>query len=88
MIPDERVIKSYVWHDGECFFVSTINRDSSSMIGGRYAETMVWGYDWDNRKRGGLVGQGEASEGSIYGHQQICKLLFDTGKCEPEDDDE
>lgn len=86
--PDERVIKSYVWHDNKCYFVSTINRDSSAPYGGRYAETLVWEYDWDGRERGDLVGQTGGCEGTIVAHQWMCMLIFKTGRCEEERGDE
>lgn len=57
---DKRLIKSYVWHGDDCFFVSTIERDSSAAIKPpvpRFAETLVWEYDWDAVKRGHLVHQ-------------------------------
>ena len=45
---DDRIIKTYVWHGDKCFFVSTINRESSAAIlpALRYNETMVWEYNW------------------------------------------
>jgi hypothetical protein len=80
-LPDERVIKSYVWHGDDCYFVSTINRDSSSIHGGRYAETLVWAFDWAKNERiSGTMQHGEcASEGSIHGHLITCGRLHDTG---------
>jgi hypothetical protein len=84
---DKRVIKSYVWHLDECYFVSTIDRDSSSIHGGRFAETLVWPFDWDARERIGGSSHGEyASEGSIRGHLITCQNLRNTG-C-PETPDE
>jgi hypothetical protein len=63
----DKVMQSYVWHDGKCFFVSTIDRQSSAALsqGGTYAETLVWDYDYEKRERGALVGQGEGATGSI-----------------------
>jgi len=75
----QQVMKSYVHHDDKVFFVSTINRESSSMFGGMYAETMVWEWDPETRERGVFVGQGEGPMGSIYNHQSICQQLFNHG---------
>lgn len=86
MIPDARVIKSYVWHKGKCFFVSTIERDSSALFyNHRYNETLVWKYDWENRERGELVGQGEGLKGTIQNHLKICERIYFTGKVEEEE---
>ena len=56
---NKRLIKSYVWHEGKCFFVSTIERDSSCMYPSRFVEVMVWVFDWDTDKRGELIHQSE-----------------------------
>jgi hypothetical protein len=78
---DNRVIKTYVWHSGKCFFVSTIERESSAVLGPRrYNETIVWNFGWDNSERGELIYQGEDSTGSIREHQAVCERIFRTGK--------
>jgi len=77
---DNRIIKSYVWHEGKCFFISTIDRDSSAIGGGRYAETMVWDFDWDTDKRGDIITQDEDSEGSIRTHLHMCQQFHNNGK--------
>ena len=84
---DNRVIKSYVWHKGKCFFVSTIERDSSSPAGpDRYNETMVWDFDWNTAKRNEhFIYQEEGPTESIYEHQQVCQRLFDTGSAEQQE---
>ena len=83
---DARQIQSYVHHDGKCFMVSTITRDSSAMLApGRYNETIVWAYDWDKRERGEMIHTDEDMRGSIRTHQRIVERLFKTGVCaEPE----
>lgn len=57
--------------NGVMYTVSTINRQSSCMYGGRYAETMVF--------RGGITGkliwQGGASEGSTRTHDRALSAL-------------
>lgn len=74
------VIKSYVWHNSRCFFVSTIERDSSAMLyEHRYNETIVWEYDWETSKRGELLFMGEDIVGSVNRHLEMCKELHRTG---------
>ncbi len=76
---DKGLIQSYVHHEDKSFFVSTIDRNSSSTQGGRYAETIVWEWDSLERKRGSILYQGGAGEGSIRTHQAMCLELFKTG---------
>lgn len=76
---DERVIKTYVWHGRDCYFVSTIDRDSSSMMGGRFAETIAWAYDWEAKERGELLWSDLAYEGSITAHQKMVERIHRTG---------
>jgi hypothetical protein len=83
-----RVIQSYLYHDGKCFFVSTINRESSSMKGGTYAETMVWDCEPDTHVRGLCLWQGEAMTGSIRTHLAVCQRIADTGICDVPEDEE
>ena len=45
---NKSLVKTYIYRDDGSFFVSTIDRDSSSMLGGRYAETLV--FQWDAEK--------------------------------------
>ena len=83
----QKIIQSYIWHDGKAFFVSTINRESSAMYGGTYAETMVWEWDEKTRERGKIVGQDEGSADSIYAHQRMCKRIHETGKTSADDEE-
>lgn len=76
------VAQTYVWHEGKAFMVSTIDRESSSMMGGTYAETMVWEWDAGKRERGSLIGQDETLTGSIFKHQRIVERLHATGRFE------
>lgn len=81
MDSDHRIIKTYVWHEGICFFVSTIERDSSAMEGPRrYNETFVWRYDWDKRERGNQCFQAEDRPGSIVAHQRTVEAIHDVGE--------
>lgn len=87
---DDRIIKTYVWHKDQCFFVSTIECDSSAMLGPeRYNETLVWEYDWEKRARDEhFIYQGGTMKGSIYLHQRVVELLFTTGKPEEDEKDD
>jgi hypothetical protein len=81
-------LKSYVWHDGQCFFVSTIERDSSAMMEtpvSRFHETIVWEYDWDTAKRGTMVAQ-EGCGTAFDQHYRVCKDFYETGKLNDEDE--
>jgi len=83
MTEDVRLIKSYVWHDGKCYFVSTIDRDSSAPQGGRFSETMVWEHDWDKNERGEHILHEEGGPESFIGrHLKLCQRIFDTGTFE------
>jgi hypothetical protein len=78
---DNGVIKSYVWHGAQCFFVSTIERDSSAAAApSRYNETLVWFYDWYKRMRAdSFCYHGCASSGCIVEHLDVCRRINDTG---------
>lgn len=78
---DTRLAKSYIWYGKQCFFVSTIDRESSAALayGARYAETMIWIFDWDKNERGELIHQGEDSEGCIDLHMAVCSQLHRHG---------
>lgn len=73
----EPIIKSYVYSNGKCYFVSTINRQSSSPLAPEYiyAETMAWEYYPDRNERGKLVFQGGDGKGQIDEHIRICKSI-------------
>lgn len=78
---NNRIIKSYVWHLGRCFFVSTIERDSSATEGPRrFNETLVWDYVWETATPGAMIAQGDGPAGSIKTHMRICEQLFRDGK--------
>lgn len=82
---NKQLILSHVNHGDKTFFVSTINRQSSSMDGGTYAETMAWEFDQKTKERLGLVGQQASLTNSLSAHFRVCKKLFETGNCEEED---
>jgi hypothetical protein len=74
-----RLIKSYIWHGEQCFFVSTIDRDSSAPEGGVFSETMIWEFSWEENKRGKRVGEFSGSSGSLTKHILCCQCLHDDG---------
>lgn len=76
---NQTLVQTYVRHNDQFFFISTIDRDSSAMDGGRYAETLVWNYNLETRLAEALVGQFEGTEGTIAKHQQVVVGLFEQG---------
>lgn len=83
--PTKTLMQTYVFFSSEtqedkAFFVSTIDRNSSSMYEGRYAETFVWEWNSTERKRGGIVNTDEALEGSIRKHILVCEELYKHGR--------
>lgn len=82
--PDERVWKSYVWHNDKCFFVSTINRTYSTCCGSsRGLETIVWEYDYEKHERGKLIYQ----TGNLPRHEDLCRCLIYFGEIPADDED-
>ena len=83
--PDERKLKTYVWHDGKCYFVSTIMRDSSAAeYPCRYAETMAWEYDWKTSERGEWVDQDGSGE-AFTQHMRVVEDFYRYGKRKSDD---
>lgn len=78
------IASTRVWHDGKAYDVSTIDRECSAVEarGMMYAETIVWEVGPDG-KRGRILCQDEAAEGSIAAHQQMVSNIRDFG---PRDD--
>lgn len=83
MSETSHVALNYAEHEGVKYVVSTIDRESSAMLGGRYAETMVWALNSDGTL-GKLVAQGEASEGSRYTHDAMFQKFVKHGCAEVE----
>ena len=85
---DKRVIKSYVWHKGTCFFVSTIMRPTSALVQPpipMYPETIGWLLDWDSGERRETVvetGCNGGESAAFEQHQEVVRQLFETGKYE------
>jgi hypothetical protein len=89
--PNKTLIQTYVFFSSEtqedkAFFVSTIDRESSSMYGGRYAETIVWEWDNTTKVRGDIVHMGEGSQGSIRTHFNICEKLYKDGTMQTDEE--
>lgn len=79
-------LKSYVWHGDQCFFVSTIERDSSACVEPpalRFLETMIWEFDWDASEKGELLYQNGSQ--SLQQHLHLCETLHRTGELPEED---
>jgi hypothetical protein len=76
------LVQSYVWHKGQKFLVSTINRLCSSVLAPdlTYAETMAWELDPTNNDRMRLLWQGEAFAGALREHERAVRALFSTGE--------
>lgn len=77
-----KVIQSHVWYGEKQFFVSTINRESSSPYnhGGTYSETFAWEWPEGATERGKMVGQDEAGTDATHVHFKVCKQLAEHGK--------
>ena len=81
-ISPDKLIETYVYRDDLGWNVSTINRDSSSMFRGQYAETIVWEFSKTTRKRGEIVYMDADLTDSIDTHIRICQLLYTKGICD------
>lgn len=82
--PNIPIWKSHVWHEDQCFFVSTIERTYDTYEGQfRGEETLVWKYDWKKRERLNLIHQANG----IRDHQAICRCLIEFGEIPDEEDE-
>lgn len=91
--PNKTLIQTYVFYSNEqagdeAFYVSTIDRTSSSMYAGRYAESIVWEWDSTTKQRGDIIHMGEGMEGSVRTHLSICEKLYKDGTMQTEEDEE
>ena len=71
------------YKDGRVFFVSTIDRECSSMIGAGsiYAETMAWELDIETMTRKvSILYQGSCARGSIVEHQRVVEMFHKFGR--------
>ena len=78
-LSDHRVMKSYVWFDNQCFYVSTVNlaapADGKGSPAGLFSETMVWRCNFDTHEVGECIYTGADDAGSIDLHLSVCDLL-------------
>lgn len=71
----EKLKAEYAEFEGKKYWVSTINRESSSMMMmGIYAETMVFD------ENGRIIAQDEHCKDSLFAHDRMVKCLQETGK--------
>lgn len=71
-------IQSYV---ADKYFVSTAWRESSSIMGGWYYETIVWEWDKKTKETGKMIFMGTG----IRGHFDCCKRLLEGKPLEEEE---
>lgn len=75
---NDKVIQSYVWHEGKRYFISTIERDCSAIeYPHRYNETIVWEWEEGKTERGEMLIQDEDIKGSIRKHLEICSEIYE-----------
>lgn len=81
----QAIAQTYLYREGKCWFVSTINRVSSAALamGATYAETMAWEFEPETKQRGPLVAQEEAPTDSLYAHIEVCESLHRHGVYPP-----
>jgi hypothetical protein len=78
--PDVTQLQSYVYYQDKCFFVSTIERDSSAAACPmRYAETIVWEYDRATATRGKILDM-DGSGPALLQHTAIIKAYYEHGE--------
>lgn len=77
---NDKIIQSYVWHEGKRYFVSTIERDCSAIeYPYRYNETIVWEWEQGHEQRGKMLFMDESITGSIRKHLDICLEIYEQG---------
>jgi len=74
-----KIAQTYVQHEGQWFFVSTINRESSAMEAPiEFAETIVWELNADGTK-GAQMAQSEDCKDCIGTHLNLVDLFHTRG---------
>lgn len=86
----DKIAQTHIYRDDGVYFVSTINRQSSSALAPDmwYAETMAWGPASTNHLgivgwpdgRGPMVFQDSAGDGHFGGHVRVCQMIHQYGK--------
>lgn len=84
MSENKRLIASFVSHGGKWYYASTGNRNSSSALGGRFSETLV--YEYDKGKLGAIRWETSDREGSIEAHLRVIERIHRTGSGADEDE--
>lgn len=70
-----KIEQTYIFKDGKpAYFVSTMNRMSSTNPPMEYAETMAFELD-DKYNQGNLADQSEDTAGSLDGHNRVVNRL-------------
>lgn len=81
---NKTIWQSYVWHEGKCFFVSTIERNFDTCEGTmRGMETLVWQYNFEAKEREEIIYQA----GGVHDHQNVCRCLIALGVVPDENDE-
>lgn len=77
----DTICQSFVRHGTNWWFVSTINRESSAVLGPRmYAETMVWVWNNETDTRvPGVVHSDADRDGRISTHQAVVEKIYKSG---------
>lgn len=76
----EKLAQTYVRHNDQWFFVSTINRSSSVPDDdGIFSETIAWKIRNDNTRED-IVSQSAGLKDDIMGHNNIVEQLFNLGR--------
>tara|TARA_R110000823_G_C15769941_1_gene483915 strand:- start:282 stop:554 length:273 start_codon:yes stop_codon:yes gene_type:complete len=81
-VKNKPIWKSYVWHEDNCYLVSTIERIYDTIEGETHGpETLVWKYDCNKRERGDMIHQG----GGGADHKMVCMCIMTFGVLPSED---
>lgn len=70
---------------GMYYYVSTINRESGIWPGDVYSETIVFEWDKESQKRGGIVYQASHCADSLWEHNRIVKRIEEVGNIEEDE---
>lgn len=63
------------------YYVSSIDRERSSGIGGEYTETLVWTWNVEDQKREKLIYQtGAFTPNNLYKHKRVIEVLSEFGE--------
>ncbi len=72
--------KTEVFHDGKCYFVSTIDRESSATEGPRrFSETFVFACDDKNKKVDPMIHEADGPSMCLNTHYLIVEKIFKNG---------